>query len=89
MICVAGDAFGDDFSRGAVTGDAVCFSRHEHIRGIAALHGVVTILATYAGMLCVIKLGLRHPAVDKDRFRDKWRRVCHRFYFVAERAAVE
>ena len=53
---VAGDAFGDGFALRAVTGHTVCFRGHEHITGVATLHGVMAIVAFYVGMLSVIEI---------------------------------
>ena len=86
VIVVAGNAIARHFAFRAVAGDAVRFRRHQHFGGLAALGGVMAIVAFHARMFRVVEMRLRHPAIDQDRFRHDGR-AARGFYFVAKSAA--
>ena len=72
-----------------MTGVAVVDSRHEDIGGESAAGGMMTVIALHHRVPGVIESCLRHPAVDKERSGDRWRRVSYRLHLVAKDAAIK
>ena len=96
VIGVAGDAFGHDFALRAMTSNTIGFHWHENIRSVAALRRAMTNVAIKRHvrvrvrlMLGVIKIGLRHPAIHKNRFGNVGRRVPSLLDFVTKGTASE
>ena len=96
MIIMTGNAFRHGFPLRAVARYTVRFYRHENVGCLTALCRLMTKCAI-KGLLCfginlvfaMIEPCLGHPAINQYRFCDSRRSVGDRFYFVAERAAVE
>jgi len=93
---MAGDAFGHDSSLRTVTSDAVRFHRHENIRSVATLHGMVTNVAIERRvririclMFGVIEICLGHPAIDQNRLGNRRRGVLNLFDLVTKSTARE
>ena len=64
MIGVTGDALSCDLTFRTVAGDAIRDRGHEHVGGVAALPGVVAVVAFDARVFGVIEIGPQHPAID-------------------------
>ena len=96
VIGVTGDAFGHDFALRAMTSNAIRFHRHENIGSVAALGRAVTNVAIKRHvririrlMFGVIEIGLRHPAIHKNRFDNSGRGVSSLLDFMTKGTASE
>ena len=96
VIGVTGDALGHNFSLRTVATDAIRFRWHENIRSVAALGRAVTNVAIKRHvrvrirlMFGMIKIGLRHPAIHKNRFDNSGRGVPSLLDFMTKGTASE
>ena len=78
MIRVTSDAVRHDFALRTVATGAIRPCGHQHVGGFAALFGRVANAAIerlLGGginlMLSVVEVGLRHPAINQDWFRNR------------------
>lgn len=81
------DALGRHFPHRAMTRDAICLDRHEDVRSVVALSGVMAIVALHAQMFEVIETRLRHPAIHQYWFGDRRRGFRNRLYFMTKSAS--